>query len=511
MEIGESNLLRFFREIIDSRQGSTNPDAFAGIGRADAHLGILDSADEWYERALQGYRQADDRGKQAEIMMCLAELAEDTGRLEDAIVNFDEARSILVQVDDSFNSARAEASLGRVKAKMAMPYEAANHYQRAFNIFASSAAPYSEADVLASLTDVMINLGELAAAVEYAARGAQITRALGSGEAETSFLKKLAQLHRAQGNPVQALSACEQALWASARTLGMNHADTLTIASDIASLWHEGGNLSAALLMDEFTLDRRRLVLGDNHPDTLYSARRLAADMREIGDLQEARSLDEDTLARYRVVLGNSHRDTQALADDLAVESGKADYSPADDRRSNDDVTVSRYNRLAPEYLCYLRDANGARAGMCFRVAPGVLVAAWAELRQIGAVIPGSTVRVSPVSIDSWFGARVVRVDQDRDLAVLVTGVNNTSISSRSPQGSLSWLSRFTVSSLMTQGEAVRVIGSGQPDMYSRGNATIAISGEWAGQTSRDRIPVGVIFVPFSRPWRERHAGNQGP
>ncbi|MGY6658583.1 phosphorylase family protein [Amycolatopsis sp. TRM77291] len=73
-----------------------------------------------------------------------------------------------------------------------------------------------------------------------------------------------------------------------------------------------------------------------------------------------------------------------------------------------------------PAYLGCVLDENGAAAGTCFQVAPGILVTAWQLLHNIGAGTPDSAVQVGTFSSGTPPRRAVVRrVDPERDLAIL--------------------------------------------------------------------------------------------
>ena len=231
-----------YREIIDVYGELTSPEAFVGVGRADSHLGVPDSAQEWYEQALRHYQQNGDRGKQAEILIALGSLSEEMEHLGEAIRQFDEARVIFMQTDDFRNAGLAEVSLGRATVKAALPDQATDHYQRALNLFTEISANADVIEVLSILTDITEKLERFAEAATYAARGAQLCRRFGNDDAEIRFLRELSEIYHAQGDLVASISACEQALWASTQIRGIDHPDTLVIASDLAVLWRENGN-----------------------------------------------------------------------------------------------------------------------------------------------------------------------------------------------------------------------------------------------------------------------------
>jgi hypothetical protein len=82
-------------------------------------------------------------------------------------------------------------------------------------------------------------------------------------------------------------------------------------------------------------------------------------------------------------------------------------------------TSVAGADVRVPGYLGRVLDGDGAAAGTCFQVAPGVLVTAWHVLDDVGAGGDGDRVQVDPLGGGAAFGALVMRTDPLRDLAVL--------------------------------------------------------------------------------------------
>ena len=74
-----------------------------------------------------------------------------------------------------------------------------------------------------------------------------------------------------------------------------------------------------------------------------------------------------------------------------------------------------------PGYLGRVLDSDGNPVGTCFQVALGVLVTAWHVLDDVGAAAEDARVGVGPLAGGEAFEAAVARLDQARDLAVLVS------------------------------------------------------------------------------------------
>ncbi len=170
-------------------------------------------------------------------------------------------------------------------------------------------------------------------------------RDLGVDDADTlAAANNLAEDLRALGNVAAARALDEDTLQRRRARLGDSHPDTLASANNLALDLRESGDIAAARVLDEDTLRRRRALFGDDDPDTLRSASNLAIVLRESGEVAAARALDKDTLRRRRRIFGADHPDTLASANNLALdlrESGEVTAA-----RDLDEDTLRRHRQL---------------------------------------------------------------------------------------------------------------------------------------------------------------------
>ncbi len=146
----------------------------------------------------------------------------------------------------------------------------------------------------------------------------------------TRLLDDAAMYLLTRGEPRAALAACERGYAVRRTTLGDDHVDTLTSASNLAlHLWWLG-EFERARALDEDTLARRRRILGDDAADTLTSAGQLASALLVLGRYAQARDLQEDVLRRRRRLLGEDHPNTLTSASQLGMAwYGLGDYQQA--------------------------------------------------------------------------------------------------------------------------------------------------------------------------------------
>ena len=93
-------------------------------------------------------------------------------------------------------------------------------------------------------------------------------------------------------------------------------------------------NPELALPLLEEVVDARRRTLGDQHADTLTSINDLAVVHYQMGELAEAVTLQRETVAGYRRVLGEEHPQTRQTAENLRTASEALEASQPVPERS---------------------------------------------------------------------------------------------------------------------------------------------------------------------------------
>ena len=134
-----------------------------------------------------------------------------------------------------------------------------------------------------------------------------------------------------------------------------------------------------------------------------------------------------------------------------------------------------------PGYLGRVLYRDGAPAGTCFQVAPGVLVTAWHVLDEIGAAAEDAELGVDALAGGEPFGAAVARMDPLRDLAVLAADARLAEVA-----GGLTATDQIRLRTNVT------VTGEAVPEDPGHTYRFIDAPGEWAGGTTRDdAVPLG--------------------
>ena len=111
---------------------------------------------------------------------------------------------------------------------------------------------------------------------------------------------------------------------------GLNHPDTLSAMTDLASLYKSKGDYDSAQRLYRHCLKIRKSKLGPDHPNTLSSMNDLAGVYESMGDFNSALPLYQERLEVQKEKLGRDHPDTLTSMSNLAnTYHSKKDYDPA--------------------------------------------------------------------------------------------------------------------------------------------------------------------------------------
>ncbi|HLK72414.1 MAG TPA: hypothetical protein VKU77_02065 [Streptosporangiaceae bacterium] len=141
-----------------------------------------------------------------------------------------------------------------------------------------------------------------------------------------------------------------------------------------------------------------------------------------------------------------------------------------------------------PGYLGRMLDRSGAPVGTCFQLVPGILVTAWHVLNDIGAAVLDTWVDVDPLAGGDFFTARVARLDEIHDLAILTSGTHLGE-------------SAGALVATDSMPRRAKVVVTGHADVSDPGYRYryLDAPGQWAGGLARDDETQGVPGVPLGR------------
>ncbi|MGD9263872.1 MAG: serine/threonine-protein kinase [Methyloceanibacter sp.] len=172
--------------------------------------------------------------------------------------------------------------------------------------------PMTEAQLLQSLADILLELGLLDAATEPQERALALRRKLlGNTHAKTlTSISTLGALRKAQGQYDEAESLFRETLAGRRRTLGNDHPRTLSSINNMAALLYAQGRFDEAEPFFQAAVDGGRRVLGDDDPRTLNFINNMGLLRKAQGRPDEAESHFQEALKGLRRVLGDDHPNT---------------------------------------------------------------------------------------------------------------------------------------------------------------------------------------------------------
>lgn len=145
------------------------------------------------------------------------------------------------------------------------------------------------------------------------------------------LLDRVGRCQRDLGRYSTAEITHRQALSIRARTLGLEHPDTLMSMESLAVTLSDQGKYAEAEKTHRETLRLHREVLGETHPVTLGSMNNLALTLAYQGEYAEAKKIHQKTLRLCVEVLGETDPDTLKSMNNLAYAlSEQGEYADAE-------------------------------------------------------------------------------------------------------------------------------------------------------------------------------------
>jgi len=132
------------------------------------------------------------------------------------------------------------------------------------------------------------------------------------------LLNALGRYEQSQGRYGVAYENISKALKERENLLGMDHLDTLTSLSNLATVLELQGKYAAAEEMERRALEGRETVLGREHPDTLVSLSNLALVLLDRGKYSAAEEMNRRAVEGNEKVLGDDHVETLIAISNLA-------------------------------------------------------------------------------------------------------------------------------------------------------------------------------------------------
>ena len=215
--------------------------------------------------------------------------------------------------------------------------------------------------VLAELAHILRHRGrtdaETVKMAETAAAG--LERTLGPDHANTlSWLDNLALAYRDAGKLPDAIALFERVREAMIAQLGPDHPTTLKTLNNLAGAYWTARRLPEAIALFEQVRDAMIAKLGPDHPDTLTTLNNLALTYQATGKLPDAIALFERVRDAMIAQLGPDHRSTLNTLENLAAAyraAGKLPEAIAQLERVRD-AKIARLGPDDPDTLTTLQN-----------------------------------------------------------------------------------------------------------------------------------------------------------
>ena len=187
------------------------------------------------------------------------------------------------------------------------PEEAVKLYEQTLSTWRDRLGPEHPATFLlmAGLANTYLNLGRGEDARKLAGEALMVAANAGPDDPDT--LSAMSYVALALGGTDAGLKLHEALFSACKSRHGLDHADTLMSANNLAVIYGGLGRNDEAVQLFKETLPVQRARLGADHPSTLLAAHNLVCLLEMMGRNDEVIQLGEETFALQKRKLGSSH------------------------------------------------------------------------------------------------------------------------------------------------------------------------------------------------------------
>jgi CHAT domain-containing protein/predicted negative regulator of RcsB-dependent stress response len=253
---------------------------------------------EKYHEALELYRRANDRSREAQTLSGIGEVYWLMGEAQKALEKFNEALPLRREVGDRRGEAQTLSSIGVAYASLGDMQKALEKFNESLPLSRAVGDRSGESTTLSSIGEVYRLLGETQRALEKFNEALPLRREVGNRSGEASTLNNIGLVYRSLGETQKALEKFNEALliWRAAGDRG-GEAQTL---SNIGVVYRSLGELRKALEKYNESLPLRRAV-GDRSGEA-QTLSNIGVVYRSLGETQKALEKFNEALLITRAI-----------------------------------------------------------------------------------------------------------------------------------------------------------------------------------------------------------------
>jgi tetratricopeptide (TPR) repeat protein len=250
------------------------------LARCYAPLGEVQTAREFYEKALDCCDDADECGK-SEIIHNIAVLKADQGDVAAAIPLYHQALEINERIGNEPGTAATLHEIGRLKAHEGEVEAAITLYRRSLEINERIGNIGGVSATLGQMAKIFETQGDTAKALSIYQEILEVTRQIGNAQHESTFLHQIAGIRAQQGEIDEGIALYEQSLEINER-IGNLRGISATLHA-MGRLKLKQGDVDAALALFQQSVDiKERIGDAQGKAATLHEMGRLKLKQGEV-------------------------------------------------------------------------------------------------------------------------------------------------------------------------------------------------------------------------------------
>jgi len=298
---------------------------------------------EKYHEALELYRRASDRNREAQTLNNIGEVHWSLGEMRKALEKFNEALPIRRAIGDRRVEAITLNNIGAVYWSLGDMQKALEKFNESLPISWAVGDRSGEATKLNNIGEVYRSLGDMQKALEKFNEALPISQAIGDRSGEATTLTNIGAVYRSMGKMQKALEKYNEAL-PIRRAIGDRDGEATTL-NNIGAVYYSMGDMRKALEKFNESLPINRAV-GD-YSGEATTLNNIGLVYRSLGEMQKALEKYNEALPLRRAV-GDRSGEAVTLSNIGAVYQSLGETQKA----------LEKYNEALP-----IRRAVGDRSG----------------------------------------------------------------------------------------------------------------------------------------------------